>query len=180
MSCLMLSGAQRDQHDISIYKRYLLNFEKSFSRISEPARVKSFFETIRYIRAFDMSSNFSTGASSSTQFTLGLNEMSDWLQHEVESRFSSAASNISVSQLASASHFDVLIGTRVEENSPNPSSSLSPQIDIPSLNGDGESMDNINWASSVNSKGMPVVSTVRNQVRKTVVARLSANSLTQL
>lgn len=162
----MLSGAQRDQHDISIYKRYLLNFEKSLSHISEPARVKAFFDTVRYIRAFDMSNNLSTSASPSAQFTLGLNEMSDWLQHEIESRFLSTAPEINVSQSAAARDFDVLGRTLVEDNSANPSSSLYPQIDIPVLNGDSESMDNINWSSSLNPKGMSVVSTVRNQVHK--------------
>lgn len=160
----MLSGAQRDQHDISIYKRYLLNFEKSLSHISEPARVKAFFDTVRYIRSFDMSNNFSTSASPSAQFTLGLNEMSDWLQHEIESRFLSTAPTINVSQSATASHFDVLGRTLVEDNSANSLSSLSPQRDIPVLNGDSENMDNINWSSSLNPKGMSVVSTVRNQV----------------
>ena len=160
----MLSGAQIDQHDISIYKRYLINFEKSFTRIKEPARVKAFFDTVRFIHAFDMSNKNPTGASSSTEFTLGLNEMSDWLQHEVESRFSSTAPDVNVSKSAYASQFEVFGGTRTEENSADSPLPLLPLIDIPVLNGDGESMDNVNWASSLNPKGMSVLSTVRNQV----------------
>lgn len=166
LSCVMLSGAQRDQHDVTLYRQYLLNFEKSFSRISEPARVKAFFEAVRYIRAFDTSKKNSTGASSSAEFTLGLNEMSDWLQHEVESRFSSTTPDFNVSQLAYTSPSESFSESTVVAKSRDPASLLYPQVDIPVLNGDSGGMDNVNWASSLNSKGMSVVSTVRNQVHK--------------
>ena len=166
LSCVMLSGAQRDHRDVSLYRQYLLNFEKSFSRIREPERVKAFFEAVRYIRAFDTNKKNSTGTSSSAEFDLGLNEMSDWLQHEVESRFSSTTPDFNVSQLAYVSPSAIFSESRVVADSRDPASLLYPQVDIPVLNGDSESMDNVNWASSLNSKGISVVSTVRNQVDK--------------
>ena len=180
----LLAQAQRRGSDLDLYINYLRKFEKSHLRISEPARVASFFRSVSFIGSFKVNENVAGENSASPQFYVGLNEMSDWLQHEIESRFPAQQSNISNSMWSSAistpntlensawrkeskgytkdhlkslsAHDGVL---SVFPKSPKSSDNTSL------IDGEGgPNKDGLNWASNLNPKGASVLSAVRNQV----------------
>ena len=87
MSTLMLSSAEKPGLNIDIYRQYLQKFEKPLSHVSNPARVTSFFDNLLYIYHFEVGDRRTNSSSSPAQYTVGLNEMSDWTDSEIESRF---------------------------------------------------------------------------------------------
>lgn len=191
VSFAMISRAETPASD-SIYRQYLLKFGKSFERMSEPGRVESFFESVHYIYTHEISKKSSADGASSTQFSLGFNEMTDWLQHEVDSRFSINPRNDSLPQSAvaingrnyvmSALNQETKIECvsdaekvrrsvlSLEENFEREKvilSLLQLVAVAPVIDEDGETKtDGLNWASASNPRGFPVLSIVRNQVSR--------------
>ena len=180
----LLSQAKRRGSDLDLYINYLRNFEKSHLRISEPARVASFFSSISFISNFKVNENVTEENSATPQFYVGLNEMSDWLQHEIESRFPLQQSNISHDMWSSA----ISTPTTLENSDRRMKSEDFTRDHVRSLTAydsalpvfpkspkapentsliDGEggaNKDGLNWASNSNPKGASVLSAVRNQV----------------
>jgi hypothetical protein len=180
----LLSQAKRQGSDIDLYINYLQKYEKSLLRVSEPARVASFFSSISFISDHKVIENIAAKNSAAPQFSVGLNDMSDWLQHEIESRFPSQQANISHDMWNSA-----ISTTNTPENSAGRKKEKSISEDhIEPLSAydsallvfpkspkssdntsliDGEggaNKDGLNWASNLNPKGASVLSAVRNQV----------------
>jgi hypothetical protein len=85
MGCLMLSSGEGHNYDLNVYLQYLLKHNKPTTRLSESKRLSSFYESMLYIKNFEDYNHNDSGALKS--FTLGLNDMSDWLPDEIESRF---------------------------------------------------------------------------------------------
>lgn len=190
-SFAIISRAETPASESGIYRQYLLKFGKSFARMSEPARVATFFESVHYIYDYEMSKRNSAHGSSSTQYSLGFNEMTDWLPHEVESRFSMNQGNSSLSTSGAA----VSKTNYVMESPGDGESTTEPVSDAekvrrsvlsleenferekvilnllhfvaaaPAIDEDGEAKTGgLNWASDLNPRGSPVLSIVRNQV----------------
>jgi hypothetical protein len=195
VSFAMISRAEIPASD-SIYRQYLLKFGKSIVRMSEPARVAAFFESVHYIYSYEMSKKSSADGASSTQFSLGFNEMTDWLQHEVDSRFSINPGNNSLPLTAAAINgrnyviktlnddeskiecvSDAEKGRRSllssEENFEREKvirSLLELEAVAPVIDEDGEpKAEGLNWASGSNPRGFPVLSIVRNQVSSKII-----------
>lgn len=180
----VLSQAKRQGSEIDLYLNYLKKFEKSLLRISEPARVTSFFSSISFISNFKVNENINEKNSATPQFYVGLNEMSDWLEHEIEYRFPSQQSNISDEMRSSATSTPKTLessawrkkGKNCTTDHVKPPSAydsallVSPKSPKSSDNSslfDGEggtNKDGLNWASTLNPKGASVLSAVRNQV----------------
>jgi hypothetical protein len=195
LSFAMISRAETPASD-SIYHQYLVKFGKSIERMAEPARVESFFESVHYIYTYEMSKSISADGASSTPFSLGFNEMTDWLQHEVDSRFSINPGNDSLplttvaidgrNYLISTSNDDesrieclsdaekvrrsLLSSEENFEREKIIRSLLEFGAAAPVIDEDGEpKTDGLNWASASNPRGFPVLSTVRNQVRSKII-----------
>lgn len=200
VSFAIISRAETRASD-SIYFQYLLKFGKSFERMSEPARVASFFENAHYIYTYEMDKESSADVASSSQFSLGFNEMTDWLQHEVDSRFSTNPRNDSLSRSTAATYGRNIVRNTLNGNGSSIECSsdaekvrrslLSSEEDFkrekfirslleleavaPVIDEDSDSKtEGLNWASASNPRGFPVLSIVRNQVRSSTIMKVNS------
>lgn len=203
VSFAIISRAATPASD-SIYFQYLLKFGKSFERMREPARVASFFENAHYIYTYEMDRGSLADVASSSQFSLGFNEMTDWLQHEVDSRFSTNPGNGSLSRSTAATYgrntvINELNGdvSRIEcvsdaekvrrsllsseenfEREKFIRSLLELEAVAPVIDEDSDSKtEGLNWASASNPRGFPVLSIVRNQVRSLIVLEVKSYNM---
>ena len=150
-------------HDVKIYEQYLLKFEKPISRLSNPVRIATFFDNLLSLHEDETHEN-----AAHKSFTTEVNEMSDWFDDEVKSRFATIltekqeepfnmkASRIFIQNAVSSPSQDQ--SEFQSKYNPNEISSIT------SLTVPDDDFGNMNWASSSNPKGMSVLSSVRNQV----------------
>ena len=152
-------------HDVKIYEQYLLKFEKPISRLSNPVRIATFFDNLLSLHEDETHEN-----AAHKSFTTEVNEMSDWSDDEIKSRF---VTNLFFSEMQEEP-FNVkairILGPdavhsqsqhQLEFQSEYNPSQVSSLI---SLTAPDYDFSNMNWASSSNPKGMSVLSSVRNQV----------------
>ena len=137
-----ISSTVVDREILELYRQFLLDHNHDGTRIHDPARLAAFSESLRYIQ-----NHPSSGDNGGTSYGVKLNEMADWLPHELNARFRSVQTNevqlrhVHLSPLLQTSN-DVLIHTEGQSSS-DPSA--------------------IDWATSLNPTGKGTISVVRNQ-----------------
>ena len=137
-----ISSTVVDREILELYRQFLLDHNHDGTRIHDPARLAAFSESLHYIQ-----NHPSSGDNGGTSYGVKLNEMADWLPHELNARFRSVQTNevqlrhVHRSPLLHTSN-DVLIHTEGQSSS-DPSA--------------------IDWATSLNPTGKGTISVVRNQ-----------------
>lgn len=133
----------------SRYLEYLFRFGKSESRALSPARFERFRSSLLYVQKQNQKFR-----SSETHFTVGLNDMSDWFEDELASRFSTNNGPSTSSSSPSLSS-----GTAEFRGSKSANDTAGVDVPAPTLNG----RSSLNWASVDNPLGRSIVPPIRNQ-----------------
>ena len=167
LGCTILTKAVTVTHKLKIYEEYLLKFDKPISRLHDPVRIASFFDSLLFVYRHQVD-EIATNMSFATE----MNQMSDWLEDEIKSRFVLPPISTegqqkfitekighTYSQGAVLLHSQLMSHPEYELTSKPIVVSSVIRLTTP----DG-GLDNLNWASSSNPKGMSVLSSVRNQV----------------
>lgn len=143
LPALLLSLATRAiAHDVlSLYVSYLHEHGKDINRAGDPSRVTRFAASLRAV--YDCS-------LSSKSYKCKVNEYSDWLEEEVDSLYTKHSIERQDDKTDSSA-------------SSAATGALHNDSDSATMGSSASFLDSLNWMSTDNPVGSPVISSIRNQ-----------------